>query len=960
MTIKIPNHLPDYEGPSFPENDFILAVDSEFTNEKPVSLQVYVVTKDLDQLAYVVVNEKYREFIHTIDNINYPIFYSHFYPGEHVLLNSLLYMSKSYNLDHKLFKKPKLKIPLYFYFSLKDLNYAFGINNMLPFYYEKKGRSKSIISYRNIRGTLYFTYSDGESLVDFQFVLMDLKGLGPGGLKDLANANSLQKLDVLDEYKACMDKALIERPQDFLLYALNDCLILPTIHFRNIQSYNRIMLEKGIPEEAWFNEYTMPLTVGSIVNSIWEKNLLYNVFNNDIHILIALTKMSILNSQSGIIEEARQSLFEIAEEYPSLELLKQAPDEKKTYYQKVLLQKNVSIYTCYQYASVPYIISESGSIEAVPLGFTTGGRTVNERPRECFLNYTADVDIGGAYGSQLIQTVFPIGRPRILTFSSNEKQTQKLGAFMKKMLPKISSNLLKVSVSGKLSYEQDLIFSKPREKLKDYKINYEKYDPDDAAVNVPFVLLRKEIQNGFITPFLWEVLTKVCTNQELSEINNLTVNSAIYWLEADRVETIDDLANDYLADSGEYKFCSKLNAVVDSRSFKWFAYPIKNFIQPLMDKRAQGLKKSKNPMDRALDTTIKLIINTTWGLLTSPYFAMSNVCCSELVTSNIRTYIWLLSKSLNTCQSITDGGSYQLTNVSYLKSTKQKPGLEVLSSYYYYKDHPSITRGNLGDIDWVKCFNENVPPNAKPFTDLDSLVQQHIQSFWKFYGIDFNLKIEHKLENISILTVFFMKAHYWFIIYDFVTHSYTGNVYKIRGFRDEPDIINKHPIYLLMKYLKENPSYETKFVIPGGGFYQTKKLLKLNSWRRSLIKEKNQKVSSYGETVYPGDAIILPGSFRINNLHCQILDLDDYKKRERRSYRKIKINGYEVRTALFERYLEDCGIGETLLYMCNDQLIDSKKTYLHKYLKSIITNKPLTLQNIIDHDFDDQSSTDED
>ena len=59
-----------------------------------------------------------------------------------------------------------------------------------------------------------------------------------------------------------------------------------------------------------------------------------------------------------------------------------------------------------------------------------------------------------------MQTLYPIGRPRIIAFSSNENQTMTLGDFMRDYAPKITTNLFKVVVSGKLSFDQDLIISK--------------------------------------------------------------------------------------------------------------------------------------------------------------------------------------------------------------------------------------------------------------------------------------------------------------------------------------------------------------------------------------------------------------------------------------------------------------------------------------------------------------------
>ncbi len=83
------------------------------------------------------------------------------------------------------------------------------------------------------------------------------------------------------------------------------------------------------------------------------------------------------------------------------------------------------------------------------------------------------------------------------------------------------------------------------------------------------MLLRKEIKNGFITNEIWDALTKLCTAQEFKEIKNFNVISAIYWLDSDRVNSVEELANEFLKDRGEYSFDSNLNTLVDTRTYKW-------------------------------------------------------------------------------------------------------------------------------------------------------------------------------------------------------------------------------------------------------------------------------------------------------------------------------------------------------------------------------------------------------
>ena len=180
----------------------------------------------------------------------------------------------------------------------------------------------------------------------------------------------------------------------------------------------------------------------------------------------------------------------------------------------------------------------------------------------------------------------------------------------------------------------------------------------------------------------------------------------MYWLKSDQVLSMGELAEEYLKDKNTFAFNQELNAIIDTRTHKWYGYPLGSLIDPLIERRAY-LKTLKDEFSYSTQESVKFIINTLWGLLTSPYFDLNNVVCSEYVTTSIRSSVWLMSKALNTNISITDGGPYSLMNVSYLDSTKRKPGLNALSTYALYKSHRAITRAPLKGIEWDKLFKAN-------------------------------------------------------------------------------------------------------------------------------------------------------------------------------------------------------------------------------------------------------------
>jgi hypothetical protein len=905
--------LSDSDSVQVSENKIIsfdLAIDSEFIaysnkTSDPISVQgVFIYKKK--SLKLIVINSKYAPDIpaSVLDEIsqkqNVEIYYDSFLDKSDPVLLTYFYKHYDQNPDYwgfDIISKKRIHFNLFMYYSLKDLTFSFGYNNLKPYY---TGSQKSITQNRNISGNFQINYDTRIH----SFKIFDLFGYSNFGLKSLALSVNLQKYDDLDNYKTQMNKALIEKTDLFVKYAMNDAEILPEIFTRKIKSFNDILNVLNVTHpDAKFTKTNTPLTIGSVVHKIFTKYIRYAVLKGNDAIYLSILKQGILNN-SHPKYDVNYEYYNQLSNISSLEELENNDSINKIY--ESLSKENVFNYKAWQYASVNYLISEASSNSSLPItGLTTGGRTVNERCREFLIEYGADVDISGAYGSQLQKLTFPIGRPRLFSSTSNSNKKITLGSFMKKIDKKVTSGLYKVVVEGTLSFEQDLIYSKIPPEDVSRKIIYDKEDPETAAIDAPFVLLRKEIKNGFITKANWEVLQKVCTNQELNEIKNFKVVSAVYWQDSDRVDSIEELADEFLKDKGEYKFDHQQNTIVDSRTFKWYGVSLNEFITPLMEKR-KAIKKSKNPEDQALQESIKLVINTTWGLLTSPYFDINNVVCSEIVTSAIRTNVWLISKALNTHLSITDGGPYSLMHVSFLKTNIRKPSLAVLSSYYKYKNHRSIEIGPLANINWKEYFDNNVPPTEMPFLDLDKFAQEHVANFWANYKIEINVKLEHKLDNTFVKGSYFLRAHYLFKIYEKKTKSYTLYFSKIRGFRNEETIQFQNPMYKLLIHMIE--SKDKKFIVENNGVYFQTRILRLKSWKKTLVSKNKKKVSKLGDDIEPGDSIEIVCYFRLNNTHCHIDFLKEYKKRMNRANRYKTIydsqgGGIVIRQPLFEKFL---------------------------------------------------------
>lgn len=169
------------------------------------------------------------------------------------------------------------------------------------------------------------------------------------------------------------------------------------------------------------------------------------------------------------------------------------------------------------------------------------------------------------------------------------------------------------------------------------------------------------------------------------------------------VNTIEEFCDICMRDQGSYRYSTKDQTALDSRTLAWFPMDISPMIKPLVDRRKQ-LKKSKIPLEVALSTKIKNIVNTLWGISTSVYFKINNIVVSDIVTSEIRCTVigrqLSSDEALNTVLSVTDGGPYSFNTVNFLDTKKPKPGMNSLSDLTLLQKHPSITVGRLAGLDW--------------------------------------------------------------------------------------------------------------------------------------------------------------------------------------------------------------------------------------------------------------------
>lgn len=381
-----------------------------------------------------------------------------------------------------------------------------------------------------------------------------------------------------------------------------------------------------------------------------------------------------------------------------------------------------------------------------------GGRGNNNRPTDISskgVNY--DVDISGCYATILSHMTYKIGYPNILgnSFKKNIPiEKQPLGT-LRSVWKDINKNVYKNYYNIWFIVPKELNF-------------YQDFIPTFEVHPDFFDIMEQNIEEGYEGESLsdWseknnlvKVYTKrlgflpkkgfgnskmgVClaTSNEMEFIfnflkpkdrdfilDNAIVMSASYYDKKGRCETMEEFMQKTKHNEEnnlhEEKFVSVRDSkgherkvkqtITSDRMFYWYEIELgKKFVQPLFNKRKM-LKKGTS-MERAL----KVINNSIYGVLVSIYFLFSNTMDANIITSSARTMVYAMEKSLNSYQTITDGGIFNVNEVLYTRKNKKRLNMSNVAylSYFMKKDKNHLKNNNiylapLGNYDKIEYDNE--------------------------------------------------------------------------------------------------------------------------------------------------------------------------------------------------------------------------------------------------------------
>jgi hypothetical protein len=835
---------------------------------------------------------------------------------------------------------PDKKVKLRMYYSPTDLHYCYGFDNVAAFYSRKK--SKRITQKRNIKGR-------GLPIGTRFYDIHDLKGWsGKGGLKGLAETVGYKMSDKnsLDDYKDRMLEALVEKTDTFLDYLAGDCEALHTIHDRFEDLLRHQVCKKILGVELVRN---LPETLGALDAKLFESWLLDQ--DKSTAFKLALRKLGLLNPEAENYKtniRLFNELFRQVKSIQDVERLEQAQNGNDAVLQVLIRRmigeaqgkENVDFQElAYSQASVRHLAKFTNTIAFNAL--VQGGRCNNERTTAYTIGIGADIDLKSCYGTSLTDFNYFIGLPSLFGYAENEERMT-LGDWFKKWEKELIPGAWTLTVSGNLLFCQDLIYSKLvnlKEINQSVFNSFDKEAPDDEmrdndVAHIPgiFVLLKKKIQNGIITHDIWQAIKAIATNKEMSELNKLDVVCAAVYKKSDCCNTTQEWTDRILADTGSKTVDQgSAGGTTDTRTTAWIGINIGDFISPLVRRRGEiktQLKEEKaksNPdADQishleGLDSILKLVINTLYGVLASPFFPIGNTVVANNITARARLGVWMLNKALHTRLSITDGGPYSPIKVPFLSEGK-KPGLEQLSDNLNWIDqkgrNKNRTIGMMGGIDWTGKIRKGMTKEetAELAKELDKYAKAHIDTFWANYELQLPFNIEHKGENTFVKAAYWNKAHYAFDLCTpqnsiYTQHKTTDRLFRIRGCKQYSNGLRESPIYKLLSNILDGSDE-----MPEGMAYDHFYLLKIPKWLEA------QKSNGYAslEGKRPGDAVVEQRILHLNNTHLPVEEPETYLKRSGR--RTSKTSGGQKRNIEFFEKYRHLGIAYVHKMMLQDKL----------------------------------------
>jgi hypothetical protein len=489
-----------------------------------------------------------------------------------------------------------------------------------------------------------------------------------------------------------------------------------------------------------------------------------------------------------------------------------------------------------------------------------GGRCRNNRPTDVSCNRPlADVDIAGCYGNGLKHQDFPFGRPIIIDYpiKSDNNKYYTLRKFLKKFGKELVPGLWQARVSTPkgytLKYPQDFLLSwiPPKDPGKlptDTDLeSVEWYSEDNIGL---IKIFSHEVNLALINQEFLDWLENTASVRQRAELlDNLQVITAVFYPASEKCEKVVDFFQAIDSHKGE-NLCDVLpkrrgtkKITIEQECHSWMSVNLGDLlVNRLLNERSKYSKS--NPDEMALNELYKLVINTIYGDMVSPYFDIGNVVVGNNITARARAMAWYMEKGLNGFQSITDGCAFEINKVVYSDDTRLTSETvlithgSTINAHYKLKPIAQAERievkvGEKGlGLTVFKADNLIEMDNDKAKVWLAEQVSQHLKTI--FSGIPVLDKFSFEIKDIYDRAAFHGTANYKFSKLEKTeqgkmrsySKSHVYNAYSLSG--DELQIIMSEykPSEEFLQYLMNCP-----WAVPRSHAYIASKILKTGEYK---------------------------------------------------------------------------------------------------------------------------------
>lgn len=365
--------------------------------------------------------------------------------------------------------------------------------------------------------------------------IKDLFGIDYESLRSTAAAYNVHMpdKDIMDEYKLCMDKAYLERPDEMIKYALGD-LILGELWEAYERNYEQLCELFGIKAV-----FPIPGTKGSFVAKLFSE---------------------VLSSRLNLPEDFHK-IFDIGRD----SRCKSAPS----------VNDLMCLYGCSALANGDREITRRY------LALVHGGRVKNENPwKVLHRGLVMSMDLVSCYGKALQEASLPLGHPSMFYYPKHRPaEWPALGEFLKEYRHEmcVGTWYLVVETIEPLSFPQNILFSKiftsDNPEIVAGSKDAGDFKEDLAHIKGEFSLLENEVINGILTHYSLSIIEHCASNNELGELmSKLRVKAGMVYTKNQKIEykgaeTVSDWLEKVRSGSGllKTKCSSVMHYTEDSR-----------------------------------------------------------------------------------------------------------------------------------------------------------------------------------------------------------------------------------------------------------------------------------------------------------------------------------------------------------------------------------------------------------